>query len=135
MTCQDIYKIALSFLGEDTSGKFSSDYEQRAPYLIAALYPILREDDNILRRSRGLPTQENEYAEKAELYEKFKLCDDFATAAAYYVASLLIFESDTARADRLFEKYNDLAKKVMTNIPFESKKTVDKYPQLVYNIV
>lgn len=128
MTCQDIYKIALSFLGEDISGNFSSDYGQRAPYLIAALYPILREDDNILRRSRGLPIQENEYAEKAELYEDFKLCDDFATAAAYYVASLLIFESDTARADRLFEKYNDLAKKVMTNIPFESGKTVDKYP-------
>ena len=128
MTCRDIYGFSLSILGEDTSGDYSEDYEKRTPYLIAFLYSLLAEEDDALREARGLGTHGDIDMEKAELGEEFALCREFIPACAYYVASMLIFESDAKRADKLFDKYLDIVDKAKQGIPFEPKKTVDKYP-------
>ena len=128
MICRDIYGSSLSLLGEDTSGEYSEDYERRVSYLIPLLYALLSEKDDALREARGLGKHGNINIEKTNLDEEFMLCEDFLPAAAYYVSSMLIFDSDSARADKLYEKYSDTVEKIMKGIPFKSEKTVDKYP-------
>ena len=128
MICRDIYEGALACLGEDPSGEHSEDYAARSPYLLAALCFLLGETDRCYRAERGLEAQKSLPDRKIELSAAFPLCKEFAPAAVYYLASMLIFDTDSDRSDTLFEKYYMAAKSVIGTIVFESKKIIDKYP-------
>ena len=128
MICREIYESSLAILGESPSGEHSGDYEERAPYLLAALCHLLAEHDAIYRDECSLGSQRSLPEMKIELYESFPLCDAFAPAAAYYLASMLIFDIDCERSDSLFEKYESSVHGLLSGLPFKSLKTIDKYP-------
>jgi len=128
MTCRDIYESALALLGESPSGENSGDYTERAPYLIAVLCGLLAETDRRFRDEHGRPAQGALSDLKLELSEIFPLCNEFAPAAALYLASMLIFDSDGDRSDALFEKYSEICKGIADGFSCKCEKIVNKYP-------
>ena len=128
MVCRGIYESSLALLGETPSGEHSGDYEERAPYLLAALCHLLADRDVIYRKECSLGSQRVLPEIKLQLYDTFPLCDAFAPAAAYYLASMLIFDIDSERSDSLFEKYESSVTELLSGLPFKSIKTIDKYP-------
>ena len=127
MTCRDIYESALALLGESPNGENSSDYTERAPYLIAVLCGLLAETDQRFRTEHGRPAQGTVPDMKLELSEIFPLCNEFAPAAAFYLASMLIFDSDGDRADALFEQYTEICKNIVDGFSYKCEKIINKY--------
>ncbi len=128
MTFRNIYEHSLGLLGEDVSGKYSEDYLFRAPYLLALLCGDLSKSDNDYRESYGLEAQPPFDKTTVELDEEFPLCEVFVPAAVFYLASMLVFDTDTERSDKLYEKYCNSFVSLVGTMPFVSGKTVDKYP-------
>ncbi|MBE6600596.1 MAG: hypothetical protein E7640_05310 [Ruminococcaceae bacterium] len=128
MICGDVYKLALAALGEATDGQYSDDYTARAVYLLPMVFSSMKEMDILFRCKRALPAQGEIAFDRIGLSDDFPLCDEFAAAAGYYLASLLIFDGDAARSDELFEKYDKTSRGVMNTLSFSSGSTVNKYP-------
>ena len=126
MKCKDIYDLALALLGEDVSGTLCTDYEGRAPYLIGAFCAINAENDANYRKYKDLPTQSLSF-EVMSLDEDFPLSDAFCAAGGYYLASLLIFDSDVKRSDTLFARSAKEIKLITSSFPFESHSTLNVY--------
>ena len=128
MTFRNIYEHSLGLLGEDTDGQYSEDYLLRAPYLLALLCCDLSKSDMDYRESYGLEVLP--YFDKAavDLDDEFPLCDVFVPTAVFYLASMLVFDTDTARSDKLYDKYCDSLVSLVSSVPFIKGQTVDKYP-------
>lgn len=107
MTVQEIYEAALGLLGEPIGEGTDGDYSERAPYIISAFCCDTARVDRDYRETRGLGEQPSFSEVYIDLGEEFPFCPRFATAAAYYLAAMLILEEDESRADILFDRYCD----------------------------
>ena len=128
MTFRGIYEHSLGLLGEDVSGKYSEDYLLRAPYLLALLCCDLAKSDNDYRESYGLDPQPLFDKVAIDLDEEFPLSEVFVPTAVFYLASMLVFDTDTERSDKLYEKYCNSFVSLVGSVPFIKGMTVDKYP-------
>ncbi len=129
MTCQDIYNGALALLGEDVSGDQSDDYYERAPYLIEMVCSAMAELDRIFRMECGREPPTVTERLRIELDEEFPLSPEFAVAAAFYLASLFVIDSDFERSNLFFDNYDSAASGVMRSLTFTSESIVNKYPR------
>ena len=108
MTCtnRDIFTSALALIGESADGSVS-DYEERAPYLLGSFCTQARAIDKQIRRAQKLGTQPSFSSVYLDLDASFPLCDELTTAAAVYVAAMLVIDEDSSLSDSLYEKYCD----------------------------
>ena len=120
MLNRDIYDLALRMLAESTVMGEAEDYEERAPYLIAAFCTEMSELDERLRRAAG-ETTTTYYAVSLPLDLRFPLSDRLFTAAALYLAAMLILDSDEDRADKLYEQYLADTKRISDSVPVPSE--------------
>ena len=104
MTNREIYDAALALLSEEDYEDLG-DYEARAPYLLAAFVNECREVGGFCRTAHGNGTDTDEGALMLDLDGEFPLHARLASAAAFYVAALLIEGEDEALSDRLFAHY------------------------------
>ena len=107
MKNKEIYSSALSLLDQRGDDGINEDYEERAPYLIAAFCSTVRSLDKKMRKIEGLGTQNAFSPVHLSLDQYFPLCDRFIPAAALYVASMLVIDEDAELADSLYDKYCD----------------------------
>ena len=128
MTFRNIYEHSLGLLGEDLSGSYSEDYLLRAPYLLALLCCDLASYDNDYRETHGMKQLPHFDKPSVNLDEEFPLCNVFVPTAVFYLASMLIFDTDTPRSDNLYEKFCDSLVSLTGSMPFIKGHTVDKYP-------
>ena len=107
ITNREIYNNALVHIGESAYSTNTGDYESRAPYLIAAFCSTAKSIDKQIRKKEGLATQSNFSPVCLSLSDYFPLCDRLASAAALYVASILVIDEDSELSDSLYDKYCD----------------------------
>lgn len=105
MLCEDIYGSALAILGESQDTSDNADYEERAPYLIAAFCSEAQETDKEWRNSLSLDAQSTWDPVCISLDELFPLSDRFASAAAFFVAAMLVVDSNETLYDKLYDRF------------------------------
>ncbi len=107
ITNKDIYNNALVHIGESANGEFTSDYEERAPYLIASFCSLAKSVDKLIRSTESLGNQPGFSPVFIALDSDFPLSDPLCPAAAYYVAAMLVIDEDPKLSDTLYDKYCD----------------------------
>ena len=107
MLCEQIYESALALLGESLDPNDNTDYEERAPYLIAGFCAEAQERDKDWRSSMNHGTQGTWNSVCISLDEIFPLSERFACAAAFYVAAMLVVDSDEELSDTLYDRFCD----------------------------
>lgn len=106
MTNREIYDAALALLAEEQY-EDCLDYEARAPYLLGAFLNECNEAGAFYRSAHGQSEGEDEMTLCPDLDGEFPLPTRFASAAAFYVAALLVEREDESFSDRLFARYAD----------------------------
>ena len=127
MKCKEIYDSALRFLAESTSPTDNDDYEERAPYLLATFCSELAGTDAALRRILGKCAQSNFSEVYLPLDNDFPLLSRFASAAALYLAAMLIIDDEQSFSDKLYERYCDKIAAICSTVPALSEKIKNKY--------
>ena len=127
MTNREIYDAALSLLAEEQR-EDCADYEARAPYLLGAFLGECYEAGAFYRSAHGQDASVYEATPCPDLDEEFALPCRFATAAAYYLAALLVEREDEALSDRLFARYaEDVTRILRDGCPGVSVSIRDVY--------
>ena len=106
LTNRDIYKNALSLIGERVSESNSDDYEERAEYILPAFYCTAKSIDKKLRKEKG-EEQPSFSAVHAPLDSEFPLSDCFVSTAALYLAAMLVIDENQELSDSIYDKYCD----------------------------
>lgn len=127
MTVQEIYEAALGLLGEPIGEGTDGDYNERAPYIVAAFCCEAARADRDYRETRDLGEQPSFSEVYIDLGEEFPFCSRFSSAAAYYLAAMLILEEDEPRADVLFDRYCDSLASIESETPAVLKKIRNVY--------
>ena len=129
MTAKSIYENALALLGETRENEETLNYRERAPYIIATFCCNAASVDRDFRESHKLDAQGEFSDVYISLDEAFPLSRRFVGACAYYLASMLVSESDEGLSERLFEKYCDSLSRAVSEIPFSKEKVKNVYIQ------
>ena len=127
MKNKDIYSIALSILAQNIDGEENSDFEERAPYILANFCRDLCELDKIARKLTNTPANTNFTAVRLSLESDFPLLDRFASAAAKYLAAMLVIDEDSELSDRLYDMYCETIASIQSQLPSLLEKITDKY--------
>ncbi len=127
MTVRSIYDCALRMLGENAGSCAEGEFEERAPYIAAALCREARVLDSQYRRAFGDADGEVFDGLTLKLDSTFPLSDRFAPAAAYYMAAMLILDENRELYEKLFDMWCDALATISCEIPYVKSSTVQKY--------
>ena len=103
----EIYNGALGILAELNDPDNNSDYEERAPYLIASFCTIAKDLDKRIRTIEGLDPAQSFSPVCLSPMDQFPLCDALVPAAMLYVASMLVIDYSSELSESLYDKYCD----------------------------
>lgn len=126
MQNRDIYISALSHIGEFNT-EDNADYMERAPYLLAAFCTECAETDTAYRKLHSLPPRSASDTVYIPLDTDFPCADRFASAAAIYLAAMLVIDENMELSDKLFDRYCDIMSTIQSELPSTIEKIVDKY--------
>ncbi|MBO5416938.1 MAG: hypothetical protein J6A83_09970 [Clostridia bacterium] len=127
MKNKDVYDSALRILAEKNVAGANDDYEERAPYLLAAFCAESAEADRIYRRVNGLTEAKTVNAVYVPLTDDFPCSPRFCAAASTYLAAMLIFDDNTELSDKLFDRYSDMMSAICYELPALVEPIRDKY--------
>lgn len=127
MLCSDIYDSALRLLGESVNDGENDDYKERAPYLLASFCNEAKSTDKAWRLSVDVGSQGEWNSVCIPLTQKFPLCDRFASAAAFYVAAMLVIDTDESLSDKLYERFCDAMSTISEDIPAIIESIANRY--------
>ena len=127
MQNSEIYQAALGLLAETDENAALGDYEDRAPYILALFCNEAEELDGKYRTANKMPSSPEYSPLMLSFSEDFPLCDAFASAAVYYLASMLVFEENPEMSDKLFEKYTSRMTDIYSTLPAENEKIKNVY--------
>ena len=127
MRNKDIYNGALRILSEQPDIIVNDDYEERAPYLIAAFCDENKDIDRAYRMANSLSEAPEVNAVCVELNEQFPCAPRFSSACCMYVASMLIIDENSELSDKLYDKYSDMMSTISAGIPSFVEKISDRY--------
>ena len=127
MKNRDIYNGAMRVLAEQTEVLVNDDYQERAPYLIAAFCDENRDIDKAYRRANSLGEAPEVNAVCVELTEDFPCAPRFSSACCIYLASMLILDENSELSDKLYDKYSDMMATISAGIPSFVEKISNRY--------
>ena len=127
MKNRDIYNGALRILSESMLDGMNLDYEERAPYLIAAFCSDNAEIDKAYRKANSLPEGIEVNAVCVELDDDFACAPRLSSACCVYVAAMLIIDEYSELSDRLYDKYSDMMSSISSRLPSFVEKISDRY--------
>ena len=107
LTNRDIYKNALSLVGELVTNNTTADYEERAEYILPSFFCVAKNIDKNIRKAEGKEDQPTFSPVYAPLNNEFPFCDSLVSTAALYLASMLVIDEDEDLSDSLYDKYCD----------------------------
>ncbi len=107
MKNREIYEFALHLLAYHQVSDESSDFEERAPYLLAACCTESKEMDRALRKSLGQITSSSIVGVYMDLEDTFPLLQSFAVLSGFYLAAMLIVDENSELSDKLYAHYCD----------------------------
>ncbi len=126
MKNRQIYDAALRLLAESTVDGENEDYEERAPYLLAAFCTEMTELNAKLCKSQGNTPVAHD-AVLLPLEENFPLADRLSAAATLYLSAMLILEDDEERSDKLYAQYCDAVSRISDAIPATLEPIPNQY--------
>ena len=127
MLLRDIYLSALRFLAESTAEGDNTDYEDRAPYILANLCCELQGIDGTLRKILGKAAASIPDAVYLPLDSEFPLLPRFSGIAALYLAAMLILDDNSSLSDSLYDKYCDAVSSVCSSVESVCESVKDVY--------
>lgn len=127
MKNRELYDAALRILAESTAAQDNEDYEERAPYLLAAFASEAGAIDRKLRIANQDTSAPKYSPVFLDLEHEFPLSDALAAAASLYLAAMLILESDESRSDVLYDRYCDTLLRIEENLPATKEVITDRY--------
>ena len=130
MKNRDIYISALKLIGEDVDAEVNSDYEERAPYLLAAFCSEAASTDAAYREMKKLEPSTSADNVCLPLECDFPYADRFVSAAVMYLAAMLVIDENLELSDKLFDRYCDAMATIQSEIPSKIEKIVQKYSAL-----
>lgn len=107
MINREIYAFALHALAQHQISEDASDFEERAPYLLAAVCTEAQALDTAWRRAMGQSSAPAIGGVRLELGAEFPLSAPFAPTAGFYLAAMLILDEDVELSDKLYDRYCD----------------------------
>ena len=125
MQNRDIYTSALRLIGEVSEG--NEDYEERAPYLLAAFCTESAETDALYRNEHSLEPRAKVSSVCLELDDEFPCADRFVSAASAYLAAMLVIDENMELSDKLFDRFCNIMATIQSEIPSKIEKIVDRY--------
>jgi hypothetical protein len=129
MTYQSLINSAIAIVCENAVVSFGNeDYHARAPYLLAAFVTQYAKLDAEYRRVNGLEKKViSTDAVVLNPNDEFPLCDVFAPAAIYHLASGLVIDENEEMSDKFFDRYINGILDIRKELPAEQSAIVDKY--------
>ena len=119
MTYREIYRAALRLLGENETDGDTSDYEDRATYLLATFCTEQAPIDNRYRLANGQGARPAFAKATVELDGWFPLSDIFLPISEYYLAAMLAMDENEELSDRYFAMYADALASVVQHVTKE----------------
>ena len=126
MLNRSIYDAALRLIAESTVAGENEDYEERAPYLLAAFCTEMTELNALLCQKNGTAPIVHD-AVLLPLDDTFPLASRLSTAATLYLAAMLILDYDEERSDALYEQYCDAVSRISDTIPAALERIKNQY--------
>lgn len=117
----------MRILAERVGEGLNEDYEERAPYILAAFCYESSEADAAYRKSHYLPAASAVSEVYLELSADFPCCERFSSAACTYLASMLVIDDDPELSDTLFDKYSEMMSSICSKIPAIVEPISDRY--------
>ena len=105
----------------------NNDYEERAPYLLAAFCSEAASTDAAYREMKKLEAATSVDNVCLPLECDFPYADRFASAAVMYLAAMLVIDENIELSDKLFDRYCDTMATIQSEIPSRIEKIVQKY--------
>ena len=127
MKIKSIYDAVLRLLGHSADDTSDEDYAERAPYIAATFCCETAALDRDYRESHKLEPQKLFSEVYLSLSDDFPLCSRFTSAAAYYIAAMLVLEENEKLSDVFFDKYCESLSAAVSEIPGKNHKIKDVY--------
>ena len=123
MKNRDLYISALHLIGEKADSEGNDDYEERAPYLIAAFCTEAEMTEKAYREYKSLGDAPEIDNVSIPLDIDFPMADRFCRAAILYLAAMLIIDENPDLSD----KYCCARATIQSEIPARIEKIAEKY--------
>ena len=127
MINRELYENALRLLSQPTDEGENEDYEERAPFLLAAFCNEAQEVDSFLRMASGIASAVEFARVWLPLDSEFPLLEQLAPAAALYLAAMLVLDEDSDLSDRLYELYGEAISHIRAGISCTLETIADRY--------
>lgn len=127
MKNKDIYVSALRHIGENADVEGNEDYEERAPYLLAAFVGEAVQTAAEHAEANGLCAPYAFECVYLPLEADFPFDKRFAGAAIMYLAAMLIIDENAELSDKLFDRYCDIMSSIRAELPTSIEKIAQRY--------
>lgn len=104
------------------------ELEEKFPYALAAVCANLATVDRAYREQHGLDPQDEFSEFSVDVGDAFPLCERFAFPCVMFVSSMVLIDVDEKKSDDFYEKYASSVTQIVSEMPFQNGKTVEKYP-------
>ncbi len=127
-TIETISESVDRMMEEDVADRIRMDLDEKFPFAIAAVCSNLATIDVEYRRFKDYDEQPEFSEYVIETSDDFPLCDRFVFPAIMYVSSMMLIDIDEKMSDEFYDKYATSISKIISEIPYQQLRTVEKYP-------
>ncbi|MBQ2735213.1 MAG: hypothetical protein IJF33_05210 [Clostridia bacterium] len=127
MTFRELFENALRTIAESPTDSDTSDYEERASYILATFCTECSWLDRQYRRAHGIADATTVSPTYVELSENIPFCEVFASASVYYLCAMLTMDENESMSERFFELYTDVIVGIQASIPSVCEPIADRY--------
>lgn len=127
MTNQEILDSAVALLCENETDGDVSDYERRAPYILANFCTQNASLDALYREAYGIGSELFTAPVYVELSDEFSLCEVFSAAAVHYLAALLVLDENASMSDKFFSLHAEALTNIRSTLPATIHSITDRY--------
>ena len=127
MTNHEIYDAALRLASEVSNLDTNEDYQERAPYLIAAACHRYAGLDATYREAHELEQQKILDINCFPLTTLFPLSSIFSVPVSMAVSGMLVLEENPQMSERLLKMADDIIAEIQKALPFKKEKILSHY--------
>lgn len=131
MTYRQVYENALRAVCETADSTDTSDYEERAGYILATFLGQCAPVERQYRLAHQMKVTASVAVAHVDLDSSFGLPDVFVTPAEHYLAAMLVMDENEELSDRFFELYTDGISALLSSLPCSSESITDRYQCLM----
>ena len=131
MTYRQIYGNALRLICEVDSAVDTTDYEERATYILATFLGQCAPIDRQYRVAHQMSKHAFLPVACVDPDHTFDLAEVFVTPAEYYLAAMLVLDENEEMSERFFSLYTDAISTLLSTLPSACEPINDRYKLLI----